>query len=344
MPFIIGATSPMAALAAIAASMALPPRSSIATPARVPIGCSAATTPYWEITIERACERSWARISPAEVAISAAVISAIRHVRMEMLPIALDNVATTRDRAWLRSARIILDHEVRLHLHRIGHLAEMRDAGELGRHLLVIDLDIIGHVALGERGRLDNKRELLRFLLDLDHIADLHAHARNGDTLAIHGDVAVADELACREHGRHEFGAIDHRVEPALQEPDQVGAGIALHPDRLVVDAAELLLGNIAVIAAQLLLGLELHAVVGELALAALAVLAGPVFAVVDGTLWAAPDILAHAAVDLVLRLVALGHRVLMFSCAVVEDRALLCPGAGPKPTGPWPKRRQGPR
>ena len=99
MPFIIGATRPMAALAAIAASTALPPRSSIATPARVPIGCSAASTPYCEITIERACERSWARISLAEVAISAAVISAIRHVRMEMLPIALDNVATTRDRA-----------------------------------------------------------------------------------------------------------------------------------------------------------------------------------------------------------------------------------------------------
>src|SRR5216684_779120 len=91
-----------------------------------------------------------------------------------------------------------------------------------------------------------------------------------------------------------------------------MGAGIALHPDRLLVDAAELLLGNVAVVAAQLLLGAQLHPVVGELAFAALAMLAGAIFAAVDGALRAAPDILAHAAVDLVLRLVALGHRVLI--------------------------------
>ena len=108
---------------------------------------------------------------------------------------------------------------------------------------------------------------------------------------------------------------------------------------RFLVDAAELALGDVAVIAAQLLLGLELHAVVGELALAALAVLAGAVFALVDGALRAAPDILAHAAVDLVLRLVALGHRVLMLMFRF-EDRALLCPGfAGTDRF--WPKRGQ---
>src|ERR1700676_5558208 len=103
-------------------------------------------------------------------------------------------------------------------------------------------------------------------------------------------------------------------------------AGIALHPDRFLIDVAELALGDIAVIAAQLLLGAQLHAVIGELALAALAVLAGAVFAAVDGALGAAPHILAHAAIDLVLRLVALGHRVL-FGGAGYEDRALLCSG-----------------
>jgi isochorismate pyruvate lyase len=51
---------------------------------------------------------------------------------------------------------------------------------------------------------------------------------------------------------------------------------------------------------------------VRHLALAALTVLAGAVFALIDGTLGAAPDVLPHAAVDLVLRLVALGHRVLI--------------------------------
>src|ERR1043166_6414408 len=90
-------------------------------------------------------------------------------------------------------------------------------------------------------------------------------------------------------------------------------AGVALQPDRLFIDAAELALGNVAVVAAQLLLGAQLHAVVGELALAALAVLARAVFAAVHRALRAAPDVLAHAAVELVFRLVALGHRVLMF-------------------------------
>src|SRR5207245_6505787 len=48
------------------------------------------------------------------------------------------------------------------------------------------------------------------------------------------------------------------------------------------------------------------------LACAALPVLAGTVFAVVNGALRAAPHVLAHTAIDLVLRLVALGHRVLI--------------------------------
>jgi hypothetical protein len=40
-------------------------------------------------------------------------------------------------------------------------------------------------------------------------------------------------------------------------------------------------------------------------------VLAWAVFPAVHGTLWAAPDILAHTAIDLVFRLTALCHRVL---------------------------------
>ena len=85
-------------------------------------------------------------------------------------------------------------------------------------------------------------------------------------------------------------------------------AAVALEPPCFLVDAAELPLGNVAVIAAQLLLGLELHTVVGELALAALAVLAGAVFAPVNRALRPTPDVLAHPAVDLVLGLHALGH------------------------------------
>jgi hypothetical protein len=79
-------------------------------------------------------------------------------------------------------------------------------------------------------------------------------------------------------------------------------AGIALQPNGFEVDAAELLFGDVAVIATQLLLGLELDTVVGDLALAALAVLARAVFTLVDRALRAAPDILAHTAVEFVLR------------------------------------------
>src|SRR5262249_32298953 len=142
----------------------------------------------------------------------------------------------------------------------------------------------------------------------LDHVADLAAEARDIDAAAVHLDVAVVDELARGEDGRHHLGAVDDRVEPALQERDQVRAGVALHADRFLVDAAELAFGDVGVVALELLLGAQLHAVVGELALAALAVLAGAVFAAVHRALRAAPDVLAHAAIDLVLRLVALGH------------------------------------
>ena len=38
-----------------------------------------------------------------------------------------------------------------LHHHRVGNVADSRDAGQLGRHLRVVDLDIVGHVSLGER-------------------------------------------------------------------------------------------------------------------------------------------------------------------------------------------------
>ena len=45
----------------------------------------------------------------------------------------------------------------------------------------------------------------------------------------------------------------------------------------------EVSLGDVAVIALQLLLGAELDTIFGHLALAALAVLAGAIFALVDG-------------------------------------------------------------
>src|SRR3546814_13288873 len=63
--------------------------------------------------------------------------------------------------------------------------------------------------------------------LHLNHVAILHLIGGDVDALAVHGDVAVVHELAGGEDGRHELGAVDHRVEPALQQADEVFAGVA---------------------------------------------------------------------------------------------------------------------
>ena len=89
--------------------------------------------------------------------------------------------------------------------------------------------------------------------------------------------MAVVDELAGGERRRHELGAIDDRVQTAFQQPDQVLGGVALAARGLLVGAGELLLGQVAVVALQLLLGAQLQAEIGDLGLAALAVLAGAV-------------------------------------------------------------------
>src|SRR5205823_4156395 len=188
-------------------------------------------------------------------------------------------------------------------------------------HLAVIGFDEVGHVALAELACFQNRGELLGGFLDLDEVAGLELVARNVDAAAVHLDVAVVDELARGEHRGDELGAIDHRVETALQEADQVFTGVALHPAGLDIDAVKLALGDVGVIALQLLLGAELHAEVGQLALAALAVLAGAVFTAVHGALGAAPDILTHTAIDLVFRLTALCHRVLLISLSFEETR-----------------------
>ena len=118
----------------------------------------------------------------------------------------------------------------------------------------------------------------------------------------------MADQLARGEDRRRELGAIDDHVEALLEQADQVLAGVALHPGGLLVAALELLFGDVAVIALELLLGAQLDAEVRHLALAALAVLAGAVFALVHRGLGTAPDVLAHAAVELVLGAGALRH------------------------------------
>jgi hypothetical protein len=125
---------------------------------------------------------------------------------------------------------------MRLHLHRERQVRQRRDAAELRGHLAVIGFDEIRHVTLAELACFQNVGELLGGFLDLDEVAGLELVARDVDAAAVHLDVAVIDELARGEHGGDELGAIDHRVETALEQADQVLTGVALHPAGLDID------------------------------------------------------------------------------------------------------------
>ncbi len=93
----------------------------------------------------------------------------------------------------------------------------------------------------------------------------------------------MRDDLARGEDGGCELGTIDDHVEAAFEQANEVLRSIALHPRCLLIRALELLLGHVAVIALELLLGTQLKAEVADLALAALAMLAGAIGALVYG-------------------------------------------------------------
>ena len=114
--------------------------------------------------------------------------------------------------------------------------------------------------------------------------------------------MAVVHELACSKDGRHELGPVHNRVQTALEQLDQVFAGVAFAADGFGVVLAELLLGDVAVVALKLLFGLELQTEVGIFLLATLTMLAGTVGTLVDRGLGATPQVDAQAAVNLVLR------------------------------------------
>src|SRR6185312_3618054 len=148
----------------------------------------------------------------------------------------------------------------------------------------------------------------LRLVLDLDAVAVLHQVGADVDPPPIDADMAVIDELARGEGGRREFHPVDDGVEPALEQLDQILAGVALAARSLLVEAAELALADIAVVALELLLRQQLRAEIARL-LAPLAVLAGTVITVaVERALGAAPEIGAEPPVYLVLRPFSLAH------------------------------------
>src|SRR3546814_7101101 len=106
--------------------------------------------------------------------------------------------------------------------------------------------------------------------------------------------------------------------QPVSAQTAPANPSFAVAPRGLFVDAAELPLADIAVIALEPLLGHELDAVIGRL-LAPLAVLAGAVFALVDRALGAAPEIEAQAAVDLVLGFETLAHEKFLIIYSILS-------------------------
>src|SRR5919112_386697 len=120
----------------------------------------------------------------------------------------------------------------------------------------------------------DERRHLQRLLPDVDHVVLRDLERRDVDLLAVDEEVAVVDQLARVAARPGEAGAVDHVVQAALQQLQQVVTGLAGPPRRLVVVADELLLED-AVGEAGLLLLAELQQVLRLLRPAA-AVLAGP--------------------------------------------------------------------
>ena len=63
------------------------------------------------------------------------------------------------------SARIVFDDEVGLHRHRERHIGELRRAHETAVHAVVVDLDIVGHVALARLAASSTSAICLAFCL-----------------------------------------------------------------------------------------------------------------------------------------------------------------------------------
>src|ERR1700722_12937438 len=141
----------------------------------------------------------------------------------------------------------------------------------------------------------------------------------------------VRDERPRRERRDRELHPVHHGIQPPLQQLDQQLRGVAAHPHGLLVVAAELLLADVAVVAAQLLLRRQLRAVVRGL-LAALAMLARPVLTLVDRGFRPSPEVHPQATIDLVFTLGALGHRRVALSFGSVA------PVGHPKVAGAGPE------
>ena len=94
--------------------------------------------------------------------------------------------------------------------------------------------------------------------------------------------MAVVHELARSEDSRHEFGTVNYSIQATLQKADQLLACVASKTLSFPIDAAELLFGQIAIIAFQLLFRAQLCAEIRKFPFATLTVLAGAIFTTIN--------------------------------------------------------------
>jgi uncharacterized membrane protein YedE/YeeE len=203
---------------------------------------------------------------------------------------------------------VVFHNQIRFHHYWIRHIRQDRHADKLGPHLAVIDIQIFRCIALGRGNGFQNNTQLLGAITHFDHVAFFHPVRRDIDPLTVDSDMAVIDELTRSKNRYNEFGAVNNRIQTALQQTDQVLTGIAFYTFSFGIDPAELLFGQIAVIAFKLLLGAQLGAEIGQFALAALAVLTGAIFTTIYRGFRTTPDVFTHPAVNFVLGRRAFGH------------------------------------
>src|SRR5690606_8676250 len=160
-------------------------------------------------------------------------------------------------------ARVVLDDELLVEGHR--NLVALGAVDDRDAQVLVAGREVAGDLVVGVHalGGLDERHHLARLLADGDDLARLHPVGRDVDLLAVHGDVAVRDVLAGRVDGRRQAGPEHHADQAQLELGDHLLTGT---PGPLLgglVDAGELLLGQVVVPAQLLLLRLADRVVAG---------------------------------------------------------------------------------
>src|ERR1022692_931155 len=190
-------------------------------------------------------------------------------------PISLSCSLSNLVEIYSESARVELDDE--LLADRQGQIFTGGKRGQPPLEIVFVELQPLRDPAPVDGAQaLEDPGDLLGAVLDLDLIARAAEERRDVDPVPVDQEVAVAHQLARLGVVGGEPQTVDHVVEPALEELEQVLARHALHPDRLVVVAAELALGQ-PIESLDLLLLAQLRPVVRQLAPPRLAVLAGRV-------------------------------------------------------------------